>query len=153
MRAALFNVFGKEGPQENRLGNHIQWQAVIHVAPDGKSAKARSRMMQQLAFGPRPSMGASLYENEFVKEGGVWKFSVDHTYNTWGANYEGGWVKQTGRGGVPGLSKTYPPDTPPSFVFQMFRPTRYRSTMRTPSPASLRRSPSTSTRRPLEHKP
>src|SRR5262245_9870516 len=101
VRAALFNVFGKEGPQENRLGNHIQWQAVIHVAPDGQSAKARSRMMQQLAFGPRPSMGASLYENEFVKENGVWKYSVDHTYNTWGANYEGGWVKQTGRGGVP----------------------------------------------------
>ena len=124
VRAALFNVFGKEGPQENRLGNHIQWQAVIHVAPDGKSAKARSRMMQQLAFGPRPSMGASLYENEFVKENGVWKYSVDHTYNTWGANYEGGWVKQTGRGGVPGPSKTYPPDTPPSFVFQMF-PTVY----------------------------
>ncbi|HUL82422.1 MAG TPA: nuclear transport factor 2 family protein, partial [Gammaproteobacteria bacterium] len=124
VRAALFNVFGKEGPQENRLGNHIQWQAVIHVAPDGQSAKARSRMMQQLAFGPRPSMGASLYENEFVKEDGVWKYSVDHTYNTWGANYEGGWVKQTGRGGVPGPSKTYPPDTPPSFRFQMF-PTVY----------------------------
>jgi acetyl esterase/lipase len=124
VRAALFNVFGKEGPQENRLGNHIQWQAVIHVAPDGKSAKARSRMMQQLAFGPRPSMGASLYENEFVKENGVWKYSIDHTYNTWGASYEGGWVKQTGRGGVPGPSKTYPPDTPPSFVFQMF-PTVY----------------------------
>jgi len=124
VRAALFNVFGKEGPQENRLGNHIQWQAVIHVAPDGQSAKARSRMMQQLAFGPRPSMGASLYENEFVKEKGVWKYSVDHTYNTWGASYEGGWVKQTGRGGVPGPSKTYPPDTPPSFQFQMF-PTVY----------------------------
>lgn len=124
VRAFLFNVFGKEGPQENRLGNHIQWQAVIHVAPDGQSAKARSRMMQQLAFGPRPSMGASLYENEFVKEDGVWKYSVDHTYNTWGASYDGGWVKQTGRGGVPGPSKTYPPDTPPSFTFQMF-PTVY----------------------------
>jgi triacylglycerol lipase len=124
VRAFLFNVFGKEGPQENRLGNHIQWQAVIHVAPDGQSAKARSRMMQQLAFGPRPSMGASLYENEFVKENGVWKYSVDHTYNTWGASYEGGWVKQNGRGGVPGPSKTYPPDTPPSFTFQMF-PTVY----------------------------
>jgi hypothetical protein len=32
---------------------------------------ARSRMMQQLNFGARASMGASLYENEFVKEDGV----------------------------------------------------------------------------------
>jgi acetyl esterase/lipase len=124
VRGMLFNVFGQEGPQENRLGNHVQWQPVIHVAPDGQSAKARSRMMQQLSFGRGASMGASLYENEFVKEDGVWKFSVDHTYNTWGAPYIGGWVKQTGRGGVPGPSKTYPPDTPPSFTFQMF-PTVY----------------------------
>ena len=29
-------------------------------------------MMQQLNFGQRASMGASLYENEFVKEDGRW---------------------------------------------------------------------------------
>jgi acetyl esterase/lipase len=123
VRAFLFNVFGKEGPSENRLGNHIQYQAVIHVAPDGESAKARSRMMQQLNFGQRASMGASLYENEFVRENGVWKYSIDHTFNTWTAGYEGGWARNPGRG-VPGPSRTYPPDTPPTFTFQMF-PTVY----------------------------
>ena len=92
MRAFLFNVFGKEGPSENRLGNHNQYQAVIHVATDGEAAKVRSRMMQQLNFGQRASMGASLYENEFVKENGVWKFSIDHTFNTWTAGYDGGWA-------------------------------------------------------------
>ena len=97
VRAFLFNVFGKEGPSENRLGNHIQYQAVIHVAPGGESAKVRSRMMQQLNFGPRASMGASLYENEFVKENGVWKFSIDHTFNTWTAGYDGGWARNPGR--------------------------------------------------------
>jgi acetyl esterase/lipase len=123
VRAFLFNVFGKEGPSENRLGNHIQYQAVIHVAPDGESAKVRSRMMQQLNFGQRASMGASLYENEFVKESGVWKYSIDHTFNTWTAGYDGGWARSPGRG-VPGPSRTYPPDTPPTFTFQMF-PTVY----------------------------
>ena len=96
VRAFLFNVFGKEGPSENRLGNHIQYQAVIHVAPDGETAKVRSRMMQQLNFGQRASMGASLYENEFVKENGVWKFSIDHTFNTWTAGYDGGWARNPG---------------------------------------------------------
>ena len=123
VRAFLFNVFGREGPSENRLGNHVQYQAVIHVAPDGQTAKVRSRMMQQLNFGPRASMGASLYENEFVKENGVWKFSIDHTFNTWTAGYDGGWVRSPGRT-VPGPSRTYPPDTPPTFTFQMF-PTVY----------------------------
>jgi triacylglycerol lipase len=124
VRGMLFNVFGAEGPQPNRLGNHVQWQPVIHVAADGHSAKVRSRMLQQLSFGRGASLGASLYENEFVKESGVWKLSVDHTYNTWGASYAGGWTKQDGRGGVPGPSKAYPPDTPPSFTFRMF-PTVY----------------------------
>jgi len=143
VRAFLFNVFGKEGPTENRLGNHVQYQAVIHVADDGQSAKVRSRMMQQLNFGQRASMGASLYENEFVKEDGVWKFSVDHTFNTWTAGYEGGWARNPGRG-VPGPSRTYPPDTPPTFTFQMF-PTVYEIPFHYPHPVTGR---ATSTRAP-----
>ena len=148
VRGFLFNVFGKEGPSENRLGNHIQYQAVIHVAPDGQTAKARSRMMQQLNFGQRASMGASLYENEFVKEDGVWKFSVDHTFNTWTAGYEGGWAKNPGRG-VPGPSKSYPPDTPPTFVFQMF-PTVYEIPFHYANPVSGRES---GTRKPNASQP
>jgi acetyl esterase/lipase len=136
VRAFLFNVFGKEGPSENRLGNHVQYQAVIHVAADGESAMARSRMMQQLNFGPRASMGASLYENQFVKENGVWKFSVDHTFNTWTASYDGGWARAPGRF-VPGASKTYPPDVPPTFVFKMF-PTVYEIPFHYANPVSGR---------------
>ena len=143
VRAFLFNVFGKEGPTENRLGNHVQYQPVIHVAADGQTAKVRSRMMQQLNFGARASMGASLYENEFVKEDGVWKFSIDHTFNTWTAGYEGGWARNPGRG-VPGPSKTFPPDTPPSFTFQMF-PTVYEIPFHYPHPVTGR---ATSTRLP-----
>ena len=143
VRAFLFNVFGKEGPSENRLGNHIQYQAVIHVAPNGGTAKVRSRMMQQLNFGQRASMGASLYENEFVKEDGVWKFSIDHTFNTWTAGYEGGWARNPGRG-VPGPSRAFPPDTPPTFTFQMF-PTVYEIPFHYPHPVTGR---ATSTRDP-----
>jgi triacylglycerol lipase len=123
VRGFLFNVFGAEGPTEGRLGNHIQWQPVIHVAADGQTAKVRSRMMQQLSFGPRASMGAAIYENEFVKEDGVWKFSLEHAFNTWTAGYDGGWARSSGRG-VPGPSRTYPPDGPPTFSFAMF-PTVY----------------------------
>jgi acetyl esterase/lipase len=143
VRAFLFNVFGKEGPTEGRLGNHLQYQPVIHVGADGQTAKVRSRMMQQLNFGQRASMGASLYENEFVKEDGRWKFSVDHTFNTWTAGYDGGWARNPGRN-VPGPSRSFPPDTPPTFTFQMF-PTVYEIPFHYPHPVTGR---ATSTRSP-----
>jgi hypothetical protein len=117
----LVNVFGRggEGPVEGRLGNHLQLQPVIHVAPDGKTAKIRIRLWQQMSQGDRASLGAGVYENEAVKEDGVWKFRVVHTYNTFTANYKGGWVNSPG-GGLPGPSPTYPPDGPPTMVFAMF---------------------------------
>jgi acetyl esterase/lipase len=121
VREFLLAVFGRggEGPVAGRLGNHVQMQPVIHVAEDGKTAKIRVRMMQQLNFGTRASMGGSVYENEAVKEDGVWKLSVDHTMNTFTAAYDGGWTKTSGTA-VPGPSKELPPDAPPTLVFKMF---------------------------------
>ena len=121
VRAFLLKVFGrgKEGPVAGRLGNHMQLQPVIDVAPDGKSAKIRIRMFQQMSFGTRASVGAAVYENTAVLEDGKWKLRDDHTYNTLAANYQGGWVRAANPG-VPGESKELPPDRPPSFKFQMF---------------------------------
>ena len=121
VRGFLHAVFGRggEGPVAGRLGNHVQMQPVIHIAPDGSSAHIRVRMMQQLNFGERASMGGSVYENVAVKEDGVWKFSTLHTFNTWTAGYDGGWAKSPGRF-VPGPSESYPPDGPPTLEFTMF---------------------------------
>ena len=118
----LIRIFGrgKEGPMENVLLNHLQLQPVIDVAPDGKTAKIRSRVWQQMAFGPRASIGSGVYENEAVKEDGVWKLSKDHAYNTFTAPYIGGWAATTKPGRLPGENKDYPPDSPPSFTFTMF---------------------------------
>ena len=121
VRGFLLAVFGRagEGPVEGQLGNHLQWQPVITVAPDGTAAKIRSRMFQQMSRGGRASMGAAIYENEAVNEDGRWKLKSVHAYNTWGAGYDTGWV--TGASGfVPGPSADFPPDAPPSFEFQMW---------------------------------
>jgi hypothetical protein len=120
VRGFLTNVFGpKEGPVEGRLGNHLQLQPVIHVSADGQTANIRARLWQQMGSAERASMGGGIYENEAVKEGGRWKFKVSHVFNTFTANYKGGWAKSPGQG-VPGPSKTYPPDAPPTTVFAMF---------------------------------
>ena len=134
VRGFLTNVFGKEGPVEGRLSNHVHMQPVIHVSPDGQTAKIRSRMMQQLNLGGRASMGASIYENEAVKEDGVWKYKTVHTYNTWTAGYEGGWAKNPGKY-LPGQSEKYPPDAPPTLIFEMY-PTVYKIPFHYRNPAS-----------------
>ena len=150
VRAFLLHAFtrdGKEGPVENRLGNHIQVQPVIDVAQDGQSAKIRIRMLQQMSLGGRASIGGAVYENEAIKEDGIWKFKVDHTYNTFSAGYEGGWAKAAGRG-MPGPSADLPPDAPPTQVFDMFpvvyeipfhysNPVTADSTARTPVPVGM----------------
>ncbi|MGD8323372.1 MAG: nuclear transport factor 2 family protein [Gammaproteobacteria bacterium] len=119
VRNFLFHVFGDEGPVPGRLGNHIQMQPVIHVSPDGQSAQIRSRMMQQLTFGARASMGAAVYEDRAIREDGIWKFASVHAWNTWGAGYDGGWMRSPSAR-VPGPSRTYPPDEPPTLEFAMF---------------------------------
>jgi acetyl esterase/lipase len=97
----------------------MQLQPVIDVAPDGKSAKIRIRMFQQMSFGPRASVGAAVYENTAVLEDGKWKLRDDHTYNTLAAGYDGGWVRSASPT-TPGADKQLPPDRPPALKFQMF---------------------------------
>ena len=110
---------GHEGPSPGMLGNHLQLQPVIDVAPDGKSAKIRIRALQQMAFGPRAAIAAGVYENEAVKVDGIWRFSKDHVYNTLATSYVGGWA-HAARPETPGESKVYPPDAPPTLKFEMF---------------------------------
>jgi len=121
VRTFLMQVFGrgKEGPIAGRLGNHLQLQPVIDVDPDGRHADIRIRMLQQMSFGSRASIGAAVYENRAVKEDGRWKLQVDHTYNTLAASYNGGWTRAASRG-VPGEDKALPPDAPPTTRFEMF---------------------------------
>lgn len=120
LREFLVKVFGRgqEGPVENRLGNHLNLQPVIDVAADGQHAKVRARMLQQMSMGGRASMGGAIYENEIVKEDGVWKFSKVHAYNTYTANYDGGWAHGLSRG-MPGPDAKFPPDTPPTAAVAM----------------------------------
>lgn len=65
------------------MGFHTQHQGVITVDPDGKTAKGRWYLVMIMAMsieqqenGPlRSVLGHGVYENEFVKENEIWKFS------------------------------------------------------------------------------
>jgi hypothetical protein len=109
IRRALL-LFGAEGPERGKLNNYMQLQPVIDVARDGRTAKARWRGMVQ--------WGEGVYENEYVKEGGVWKIARLHFYVTGFVDYDLGFDK----GPVPteGMSAIFPPDRPPTEVYRAF---------------------------------
>jgi hypothetical protein len=101
------------------LYNHMQLQPVIHVAADGSSAKARWRSLMQVGhLGQEARWGEATYENEYVKEAGVWKISKLHSYITFYVDFDKGWNKGAVAmlGKIPGLQ----PDEPPSVEYKSF---------------------------------
>jgi hypothetical protein len=65
--------------------------------------------------------GEGVYENEYVKQDGVWKIQKLHWYATFVAPYEGGW-KDTGKEAVDAyaLGKGVTPDRPSSVAYEPY---------------------------------
>lgn len=107
------------GRRANSLAIHQKMQPVIHVAPDGQSTRIRTRLFQvNSSFSGDGSYIAGIYENQAIKENGVWKIlGMDLDY-TWTAPYTGGWAhldasnnrRFASRAG--GVADEFPPDRP-----------------------------------------
>ena len=114
------NLYGEQGIHHGVQHNHMQYQPVIHVAPDGRTAKMRSRAFS--IMGNYEQLGifmAGVYENDFVKEDGIWKIKKDQVFNTYFAPYDIGWKDLPPRD-PPGITDANPPDLPPSMPFEMY---------------------------------
>ena len=105
---------GKVGLKKGVLFNHIQVQGVVDVAPDGKTAKARYRTIVQVQnFGGLEGFWSDgVYENEYVKEDGVWKFSKLKFWPTYYTPFHEGWsgrqldcINGDGSGTSPGADR------------------------------------------------
>jgi hypothetical protein len=115
IREAL-NLIGPAGAQHGVLNNELQLQPIIHVAKDGKTAKARWRTMEMKGeHGKAGAWGAGVYENEYALVDGTWKISKLHYYLTFRADYDKGW--SNGPLPIEKASKTLPPDAPPTEVY------------------------------------
>jgi hypothetical protein len=92
---------GAIGLRDGRIYNHMVMQPVIDVAPDGKSAKGRWRVLAMIgrlgsADGKTPGQAnwaGGVYENAYVKDNGVWKIKDLRYYDDFSSGYEGGWAK------------------------------------------------------------
>lgn len=84
-----------QGPFEGEMYNHFQLQPVITLNEDGVTASGRWRAFMQLGShgeGSGGEWGEGPYENEYIKEDGVWKIKTLHWYATFIGPYEGGWA-------------------------------------------------------------
>jgi SnoaL-like domain len=87
---------GRQGLVQGQLNNQLQLSPVISLSADGTHAQGRWRVvMQDGVFNQGANWGAGLYENEYIKQGGVWKIHRLHLYVRFYAPYEGGWTRTT----------------------------------------------------------
>ena len=90
---------GHNGPRYGWLLDHPQLQMVIDVAPDRKTAKVRGRSQMQAGLHEsaegqqRAWWEGGIYENEYVKEDGVWKIKALRYYPFWHGSFAEGWAK------------------------------------------------------------
>jgi hypothetical protein len=93
---------GLNGPVDGLLFEHIIAQDIVDVAPDRRTAKGRFRCFMQggvhesktdaPANLPAQFWEAGIYENEYVKDRGVWKIKLFNYRIVYQAPYERGWA-------------------------------------------------------------
>ena len=112
------SLVGPQGLEPGQLNNYVMEQAVIHVSPDNRTAKARWRSDVELARDGKGRWGGGVYENEYVNEHGTWRLSKLHYYVTFWGDYDLGWVAKPFP--MDPASPVIPPDRPPTVVYQSF---------------------------------
>lgn len=113
---------GRIGLSEGEMNNHMLLQPVVHVAADGRTAKARWRaLIMQGRYKQSATWGEGTYENEYVKDGGVWKISKLHFFPSFYAPYESGWAKlKPVDAYVSSGAKELPPDRPSTLSYKPY---------------------------------
>ena len=116
-RIREFLTHGGEGLKEGELLESAIMQGVVHVSPDGRSARGRWRtLIMGGTYGQDGTWTEGPYENEYVKESGVWKLQRVHWYMTVKGSYDQGWHKKNMPAAGP--LADLPPDQPQTDKYQ-----------------------------------
>jgi SnoaL-like domain len=85
---------GRLGLADGRIYPHISMQPVVTLAADGQSGKGRWHIMAMLGGYERSaSWAGGVYENEYMRENGVWKFKDVRYLPQYSGRYEDpGWT-------------------------------------------------------------
>ncbi len=116
---------GRQGLATGELNIQSQLSPVITLAADGQSAKARWRILAQDGiYEKEANWGSGVYENEYVKQNGVWKIRKLALFPRFHAPYEGGWTRTTDKLNARYGRSTAKPDRPASMKYDTW-PTRF----------------------------
>lgn len=103
---------GPIGPRDGIIIDHQNLDPLVTLHKDGKTAEVRATAFVMGGGG----WGHVYYENDYVKEDGVWKMKKLHGPFNMYAGYKDGWVDHV-------ITNTYPekfpppPDLPPSVIY------------------------------------
>ena len=108
----LVTGLGPIGPRDGILIDHQNFQPLVTIHADGKTAEVRAIAFVMSSGG----WGHNYYENDYIKENGIWKIKKLHGPFNMYASYSIGWVDKT-------IPNTYPekflppPDLPPTVLY------------------------------------
>ncbi len=129
---------GQDGLIYGQLNEWVTLQPVVNVSADGKSAQARWRDLGMLGqYKKHAEWRDGIYENDYVKDNGVWKIRSVHLYVNFLAPYEKGWARlKPGEGLAQSeTSKSFPPDRPSTATYKSFPDTQI-APFRAPNPVT-----------------
>ncbi len=108
----------RSGLRAGQLNEHFQLMPVITLSDDGMTARGRWRAVILAGQYQESALwGEGPYENEYVKEDGVWKISKLRWYQTIMVPYKGGWgLNEDVNQGIY-VSPEFPPDEPQTDTF------------------------------------
>jgi len=117
-RASIRRGFGAAGLAEGEINDHVHLQTIVTVLPDGTARARGTDIGMTGTTGGRALWTQSIYENEFVKQDGVWKFKAMHVYPRFIVDAEKGWAKDAQP--APGPSREFLPDRPPTQTYEIY---------------------------------
>jgi hypothetical protein len=124
IRRALEVFYGASPLRSGELFDHINLATVVTIAPDGRSAGARTSQLSMLGLnGEYARWEVGTYENEFFKQDGVWKIKAVRYYPSMATDYDKGWARDAKP--APATSKDFPPDRPPAQAYESYPKIHY----------------------------
>ncbi len=94
IRAALEQADGPAGLKHGELNDHVQTDMLVCVSPDGTHARTRGLDLGMTGRNDAKAYWSlSVFDNQFVKAGGVWRIAAMRLIPRMKADYALGWGK------------------------------------------------------------